>query len=381
MKKVLVLGSALLVFAMLVMQCKLDDSINTQGFKPALPDQVADYANFKSPSGEQGGIVDPCFGCPNFGFGFNQQNPAVTNHGATLGRVLFYDTKLSINNAVSCASCHKQNLAFADDVAGSEGFGGKTTPRNSMAIVNAGFNNNLFWDSRAANLQELASLPIQNHLEMGMESMEQLTRKLEQVDYYADLFEKAYGSRSVSPDRISSAIAQFVASMVSSNSKWDQGVATDHSNFTPLEKMGKDIFFSQQAKCSQCHAGPNFSAPDFAGGEYGEPTVRGTANVGLDLKYKDNGLGEGQFRIPSLRNIALTGPYMHDGRFTKLEEVVEHYDRNIKPHTNLDDRLMSGSAPQKLNLTQLDKEALVAFLGTLSDNSLTSDQKFATPFK
>jgi cytochrome c peroxidase len=381
MKKTTFFGVAFAGFVMLFTQCKLENSVQNLAGKPTLPEQVANYASFKAPAGQNGGFgnpTDPIFGG---GFGMNSANPQITDNGATLGRVLFYDTKLSLNNAVACASCHKQDLAFADEASGSVGFGGKITPRNSMAIVNAGFNNNLFWDSRAASVKDLVSLPIQNHIEMGMESMDQLTRKLKQVDYYGDLFKKAYGTNEVSGDRIASALAQFVGSMVSSDSKWDQGMANDHANYTPMEKVGKDLFFSVKAKCSQCHAGANFAAPDEPGGDYGDPTIRGTANIGLNVVYTDNGKGQGQFRIPSLRNIAMTGPYMHDGRFKTLAEVVEHYNSGVQQHPNLDTKLMQNTgAAQKLGLTPHEKESLIAFLGTLTDQTLTHDTKFSSPF-
>jgi cytochrome c peroxidase len=378
MKKTTFFGVAFAGFAMLLTQCKLENSVQNLAGSPTLPDQTANYSTFKMPAGQNGGFTDPVFGGS---FGMNAANPQITDHGATLGRVLFYDTKLSLNNAVACASCHKQDLAFADEAAGSVGFGGKVTPRNSMAIVNAGFNNNLFWDSRAASVSDLVSLPIQNHIEMGMESMDQLSRKLKQVDYYADLFEKAYGSRQVTGERIASSLAQFVGSMVSSDSKWDQGAANGHNNFSTMEKMGKDLFFSAKAKCSQCHSGANFAAPDQDGGDYGGPTIRGTANIGLNVDYVDEGKGEGHFRIPSLRNITLTSPYMHDGRFKSLTEVVEHYNSGIQAHQNLDTKLMTFTGqPQKLGLTSIEKEALISFLGTLADQSLVNDTKFSSPF-
>lgn len=379
MKKAILFGTALVGFAMLASQCKLEDTVQTGAAAPTLPAETYDYTHFSMPQGNGGGVIIDFPG--GNGTGFNSANPQITDHGATLGRVLFYDTKLSINNAVSCASCHKQELAFADEAAGSKGFGGAVTPRNSMAIVNAGLNNNLFWDSRSSSVADLVSKPIQNHIEMGMESMDQLSKKLRQVNYYGDLFEKAYGSRDVTEERISSALAQFVQSMVSSNSKWDQGFTTNHTNFTQMEKLGKDIFFSK-GKCSTCHAGANFAAPDGDFGDYGGPTIRGTANIGLDVNYKDNGKGEGQFRIPSLRNIQLTAPYMHDGRFTTLAQVVEHYNSGVQPHANLDPKLMGDNGQtQRLNLTSIEKDALIAFLGTLTDNSLTTDAKFDTPFK
>ncbi len=379
MKKALVSSLGLLGVALLATQCKLENTVDAGAAAPTLPEQAYDYSHFTMPKGNGGPVID--FPTNGGTVAFNAANPQITDHGATLGRVLFYDTKLSINNAVACASCHKQELAFSDEKAGSTGFGGAVTSRNSMAIVNAGLNNNLFWDSRSSSVMDLVSRPIQNHIEMGMESMDQLARKLGQVSYYGDLFEKAFGSRDVTEKGIESALAQFVSAMVSSNSKWDQGFNNAQSNFTAQEKLGMAVFFNK-GKCAQCHAGANFAAPDGQFEDYGGPTIRGTANNGLDTDYRDNGKGDGQFRIPSLRNIALTGPYMHDGRFTNLMEVVEHYNSGIQPHVNLDPKLRDfNGQPQKLGLTQDEKEGLVAFLNTLTDNSITGDVRFESPFK
>lgn len=310
---------------------------------------------------------------------------------ATLGRVLFYDKKLSINNTISCASCHKQEFGFADPLASSIGFKGARTPRNSMAIVNPILNNHFFWDSRVFSAEQLALEPVQNHIEMGMESLDMLTRKLSQTSYYPPLFEKAFGSPDITELGMKSAIAQFLKSIVSTNTKFDRGHSNDFADFSPLELKGKEIFFSPKGKCSSCHAGGNLDAPDANREEYGgisffesEPIdvgPRGTANIGLDIAYADNGLRDGQFKIPSLRNIALTAPYMHDGRFSTLEEVVRHYSSNIQLHQNLDDKFLSQSGHlQRLDLSEIEIQSLVAFLHTLTDEELITDPKYSDPF-
>lgn len=308
-------------------------------------------------------------------------NPIVTNEGATLGRVLFYDPKLSINNSVSCAGCHRQEAAFSDPAQFSTGFGGKITPRNSMAIVNSALNNNLFWDSRVPSVSQLVLEPVQNHIEMGMESIETLEKKLTGVSYYPDLFAQAFGDPAVSGERIADALAQFVCSMVSVNSKFDKGIHQNFSNFTELEKLGMALFNSERTQCSGCHSGGNFAAADFPGGEYGEPGVQGTASIGLDLSPADPGLNSGKFRIPSLRNVFLTAPYMHDGRFQTLEEVIEHYNAGIQAHPGLDAKLKDERGlPRRMNLNALEKKAIIAFLHTLTDQSLTREEKFSDPF-
>jgi cytochrome c peroxidase len=399
MKKNTFLATATGFFAALIIGCASDDILTTSNKTLQLPAQPYDYSvnlpqKFVEKLNGGGLIIDDAIGpifngstanIPN-NIGtvrpvMNFQGISVSDEGATLGRVLFYDTQLSINNAVACASCHKQADAFADKgLAGSIGFGGKVTPRNSMAICNVGFNNNLFWDSRTQSVRDLVLQPIQNHIEMGMEEPEKLVTKLSAIDYYPELFAKTYGDPEITTDRISDAVSQFLVTMVSCNSKFDEGENSEFANFSPLEKMGHQLFFSDKAKCGQCHTGANFSAPDGFNDPYGGPTIKGTANIGLAINYKDNGKGNGHFKIPSLRNIALTAPYMHDGSLQTLEEVVEHYNSGIQAHNELDNRLKPGNAPQRLNLSNLEKQALVAFLHTLSDESIVKDPKFSNPF-
>jgi cytochrome c peroxidase len=168
--------------------------------------------------------------------------------------------------------------------------------------------------------------------------------------------------------------------MITMNSKTDQvdnGLAT----YSVMEKMGRDIFFSERASCFKCHSGTNFSAPDDPGGAYGSPTVAGTANVGLDKTYADNGKGNGKFRIPSLRNIELSAPYMHDGRFGSLEQVIEHYSHGIQAHPHLDANLKDANGqPKRMNFNAEEKDALIAFLRTLTDVSFISNPKYSDPF-
>lgn len=375
--------------------------------EPNLPEEVMDYASLQMPEhmkntflgfsnnifGQPGvkpnpGLINsPNFIDPNFinntNITLGPANPVVSNHGATLGRVLFYDTRLSINNSISCASCHKQELAFSDNAQFSKGFGGKITPRNSMAIINSGLNHNLFWDSRVHSVTQLALEPVRNHIEMGMESMEVLEKKLAATDFYPELFAKAYGKSAINSTKIADAMAQFVCSIISSNSKFDKGVASNFSNFTELEKMGRALFFSSKAKCSECHAGSNFSAPDnpHSNDPYGSPEIGGTAVIGLELSAKDKGKNNGSFRIPSLRNVGLTGPYMHDGRFASLDQVVDHYNSGIQAHPELDPKFIDKDGkPLKMNLNAIEKKALVAFLKTLTDESITKDPRYANPF-
>lgn len=335
---------------------------------------------FNKTGGFGGVFIDPNFGNPDPELSFAAD--LYSNASVELGRVLFYDKKLSLNNTIACGSCHVQSAAFSDKMPFSTGFAGRKTTRNSMAICNPVFLNNMFWDSRAAGSLDLSTRPVFNHIEMGMEDDAMLESKLSALSYYPALFEKAYGDSKVTKARISMSISHFLSSMVTGNSKFDQTqVQNSGVHFTDLEKMGADLFFSDRARCSRCHAGQNFSAPDNPGNGYGAPTVKGTANIGLERIYLDNGKENGKFRIPSLRNVELSGPYMHDGRFATLEQVIEHYSRGIQPHSHLDENLKDAQGnPIKLNFSAQEKEALLAFLRTLTDYSFLQDKRFSNPF-
>jgi cytochrome c peroxidase len=370
--------------------CADKTSVLTDGEELNLPTQPFDYQNLKLPAGTSPNFNNFTeFEFVNGGPVFNNNKLEVTPWGATLGRVLFYDKKMSLNNTVSCGSCHHQDKGFADGRQFSTGFEGRVTTRNSMAIVNPILQNNLFWDSRSKTIHDLSLQPVQNHIEMGMENLDRLVEKIENTDYYKPLFEKAFGDAKVTPEHISMALSQFVASITSNRSKLDVGMNTNFSNFSELEKLGRDVF-NGKGQCASCHGGNNFSALDGPNDPYGGGStfgstnndLRGATNIGLDLIYKDNGLGDGKFKIPGLRNVELTGPYMHDGRFETLEDVVNHYSEGIKPHKHLDVKFTDGNGNVKpLNLTTIEKKALVAFLKTLTDKEMAGDPRWSNPFK
>jgi cytochrome c peroxidase len=315
-------------------------------------------------------------------------NP-VTDWGATLGRVLFYDKILSINNTISCASCHKQNLGFSDDQVLSKGFAGGFTGRNSMSLINARYypNGRFFWDERAATLEIQTLTPVQDHVEMGM-NLDTLVARLKTKSHYPALFQKAFNSQSITSDKVAKALAQFVRSIISYRSKFDAGRATinpgqqnpvqaPYPNFTAQENEGKQLFFSQLTACAGCHGTETFTAP-------------GPHNNGLENPAVDRGVGaisnlplqNGEFKVPTLKNIELTAPYMHDGRFTTLQQVVEHYNSGLQPHPNLAPQLRNpDGTPKRMNLTADQKAALVAFLKTLTDAAIGTDEKFSSPFK
>ncbi|NET33422.1 MAG: cytochrome-c peroxidase [Cyanothece sp. SIO1E1] len=353
-----------------------------------LPPAVFNYANIDLPEHYKSAEANEADNTPDYN--------RITDMGATLGRVLFYDDKLSANNTISCASCHNQGAAFSDPRKFSIGLHGESTRRNSMTLINSRYYENqaFFWDERASTLEEQVLMPIEDHIEMGM-TLDSLERKLQKLAYYQVLFRNAFGSEKVTSQKISLALSQFTRSIVSYNSKFDEGFIAagfpedeeqmpDFPNFTRMENLGMDIFYRGRngGTCLYCHGTPQH-VNDIA------------KNNGLDLSYSDKGKGEvtgrasdnGLFKVPSLRNIAKTAPYMHDGRFETLREVVDHYSDSVQNHPNLNFRLKTlddgeeGDAQVlRLRLSEEEKEALIAFLHTLTDEKVTTEEKYSDPF-
>ena len=288
-------------------------------------------------------------------------------------------------------------MAFSDDVALSKGFNGELTKRNSLALGSApnfevSYNGNsvssqtaaFFWDERAHSIQEQSILTLQDDIEMGMD-LDELKSRLESIPYHNILFTKAYGSGAVTPDRVTDALQQFINGFISGTSRFDEGLNrstgdpfANFAEFTAQENLGKSLF---NTNCSSCH-GADFTS-----------VVETVANNGLEMEYADQGIGartrlnldNGKFKVPFLRNIALTGPYMHDGRFATLEEVIDHYSEGVQAHENLDRRLRTnfelGGDPLKMDFNEEEKAALLAFLHTLTDYEFIQDERFADPFK
>jgi len=362
---------------------------------PMFPTKPYDYIQLKLPSYLPQSQLNEIDNTPD--------NNPLTHHAATLGRVLFYDKQLSKNNTISCASCHEQKAAFADPRRFSVGFQGGHTKRNAMGLANIRYTNlkgrkpGFFWDERAATLEAQILMPIQDKVEMGMD-LNDLVQKLQKVPYYPVLFKAAFGSSKVTSDRIGKAVAQFMRSMVSVNSKFDRAASaaaktnsnsTDFKNFTAQENLGKSLFIDgiggvTEFACAMCHEPPTFNMDK-------------ANNIGLDLKPKDPGLGaldresndpftpnnNGKFKAASLRNIELTAPYMHDGRFKTLEQVIEHYSSGVHLNENLTLAFEIQETEKRTTGFLFSKEeqaALVAFLKTLTDKTFTSDPKFSDPF-
>jgi len=312
-----------------------------------------------------------------------------------LGRVLFYDKNLSENNTVACASCHQQAFAFSDPLISSVGLNEGTTGRHSMRLVNSRFSNEekFFWDERAASLEDQVTQPIQDHVEMGFSGtngdpdFNDLITKLSAIEYYQTLFEFAYGSTTINEDKIQRALAQFVRSIQSFDSKFDVGLSEQpnlnapFSNFTSQENLGKQLFLNPPpnggAGCAGCHAPPEFDI---------DPNTLNNGIIGVIGSTTEIDLTN--TRSPSLRDLvnpdgSLNGPLMHDGSMTSLLQVIDHYNNipNNSANTNLDNRLQRpGNQTQQLNLTTNQKNALVDFLKTLTGSAIYTNEIWSDPF-
>lgn len=388
MKKIL-----LLLVLLCLISCSDEPKYAPIGGAPKvidLPETPYDYTNLNLP---QHFLVNDGVGLPSSinGIDNNPNNNPVTDAGATLGRVLFYDTHLSRNETVACASCHRQDLAFSDSPVRSLGFDFAPTRRHSISLVNQRYyqRGRFFWDERAATLEDQVLQPVLDVHEMGLTSNEIMLR-IAARPFYGPLFQAAFGSGTINNERIAAALSQFIRSIVSSQGRYDDGRAQvanrlmPFPNFTNQENEGKALFMKPVneggAGCFQCHATEAFVSVN-----------SGPQNNGLDLmSTNDFGVFEtfpaindfkGAFKIPTLRSLMQTAPYMHDGRFQTLQQVIEHYNSGVKNHPNLSPLLKDANGnPQQLHLTAQQKAALLAFLRTLTDPNILSNQKWSDPF-
>lgn len=337
---------------------------------------------------------------PNYIRKDNTISNPITDKGATLGRILFYDKNLSSDNTISCASCHKQELAFGDDLQASEGVNG-TTGRHSMRLVNARFSSEqrFFWDERANSLEIQTTQPIQDHIEMGFSGengdgdLNDLIEKLEAIDYYQSLFQFVYGDETITEERIQNALAQFIRSIQSFDSKYDEGrrqVNNDNEpfpNFTNQENRGKQLFlglprFDQNGRrtsgglgCNACHRVPEF---DIAPNSRNNGVIGEINGEGRDLSIT---------RSPSLRDVVkadgtINSPFMHTGDFEDLTMVLDHYNQIpiTGSNNNLDPRLRPSGINQNLAMTEEEKAAVIAFLRTLAGKAIYTDKRWSNPF-
>ena len=331
----------------------------------------------------------------------NVVNSPVTNAGATLGRVLFYDPALSIDDTVSCSSCHQQQNAFGDARVVSNGVDGGVTGRHSMRLINTIYSDEeaFFWDERAVDLEDQVTDPIRDHNEHGFSgqngrpTFDDLLTKLSAIDYYDELFSFTFGDGDITEARMQSALSQFVNSIVSFDSRFDEGRAITADVFLPFdnytfdENRGKNLYMSgpedNGAGCRRCHADPEYSVFQDSG-HIGTIGVAGDANA-TDLT---------NVRSPSLRDVfkpdgSENGPFMHDGSLATMRAVIDHYDAIPVPTTEplrtdfmntIDQQLVEFGAVEQLNLTDVEKDQIIAFLQTLSGQAVYTDPKWSSPF-
>lgn len=321
---------------------------------------------------------------------------------ALLGRVLFYDKQLSATGETSCNTCHLQEAAFSDTKAFSDGINGAVTKRNSIALGSvptfapavSGYGSSgdetraavegqvrFFWDERAGTVKEQSEATIQDAIEMGKD-LSELAAELRTQEMYRILSMKAFGTTELTPDRITLALEKFTSSITSLNTRFDQLADAEifgndnNGQFSEQELRGRQLF---NENCASCH-----------GSQMAQP-AENVANNGLEESYEDKGLGElsgrqwenGVFKVPFLRNVALTGPYMHDGRFATLREVVDHYSEGIADHPNLDNKLRDPftNGPRRMNFSESDKQALISFLEMTTDQDVLTAEAFSNPFR
>tara|TARA_R110002020_G_scaffold264813_1_gene479482 strand:+ start:516 stop:1634 length:1119 start_codon:yes stop_codon:yes gene_type:complete len=320
-------------------------------------------------------------------------NP-LTAEGVQLGRMLFYEKKLSADGTISCGSCHQQQNAFSDGKQFSFGVNDSIGDMNAMSLSNLHWQNKFFWNGRAASLEIQAVQPIEDPREMNL-PIEEAVSRLQADGQYPRLFKSAFGTEEITSELIGKALSQFERTLVSANSKFDSWIRNE-VELTPEEQLGLELFFTHPdpklqlrgGNCSDCHLG-FLTAGDPNG-------IAGFHNNGLDseenldsglMKVTSNAFDKGKFKAPGLRNIALTAPYMHDGRFGSLEEVLDHYNDHIQNSSTLDvlileasNELPDGSEAVKLHLSEEEKKAIIAFLHTLTDQQFITNSKFSNPF-
>lgn len=351
------LNKKLLVITSLALSVFVLQNCSKKDTGSSVPDPVSSVLNLPATPYNYSNVVFPAHIA--LALAANDNTPAdnsITNDGATLGRVLFYDKNLSFNKTINCASCHKQEHGFTDEAQFSEGFEGGLTGRNSMNLLNVRFyaSGKMFWDERAGTLEEQVLQPIQNHVEMGM-SLDSVVARLNRLSYYPSLFTKAFGSANIDTTRIAKALSQFVRSIVTYQSKYDK-VKQGLDVFTADERDGEQLFLNATGPggpgsptCATCHTPPMFlnsAAPPF--------TLPDTADLGI--------LNEGRFKAGSLRNITATPALFHNGSVASVQDML---NSRIPAH---------GVAPQ-------DRAKILAFLQSLTDNTVVADVRFANPFK
>jgi cytochrome c peroxidase len=338
---------------------------------------------------------------PNYINNDNTGTDTIKDNKATLGRVLFYDKNLSINNTISCASCHKQAFAFSDTALVSDGVVDGVTVRHAMRLINARFANEekFFWNERAASLEIQTTMPIQDHAEMGFSglngrgNLDTLLNKLAKINYYKEIFKTIYGDTLVSQTRLQESLAQFIRSIQSFDSKYDSGRARVNNdgaafpNFTSTENAGKALYLTPPvfdgsgnriaggAGCNGCHRAPEFDI---------DPNSRNNGIVGI---IGSTSIETNDTRAPSLRDLVKSdgtpnSRMMHTGQFTSIEGVLGHYNNIplVRGNNNLDGKLRVDGVSNKLRLTPTETAQLIAFIQTLGGKNVYVDKKWSDPF-
>ena len=311
-------------------------------------------------------------------------NP-MTVEGVALGRKLFYEKQLSVDNTQACATCHAPANAFSDPNQFSTGIDGIQGDRNSMALINLGWNTSFFWDGRSKTLEEQIIQPVINPIEMH-EEWKNVVSKLNASIEYKNMFFKAFNSSEIDSLKAAKAIAQFLRTLISGESKYDvmykyennlslsSNEISIYQTITPSEWAGYDLFKSLNgADCFHCHNGPHMQVQKFS-------------NNGLDATFTDIGRGKitgnandnGKFKVPTLRNIAYSAPYMHDGRFSTLDEVIDHYSHGVQMSGTIDP-LIEYASQGGVQLDAQEKSLLKQFLLTLTDENFVNNPDFQEP--
>ncbi len=362
----------LIAIVALIYACKKDISISNFDPKNTIPKSLQ-YFELEKP------------------FGFLATTPLIDNRfskeGVLLGRMLFYDPILSADSTQSCSSCHLQKNAFTDPRQFSIGITGALGLRNGMPLFNLNWHNKgFFWDGRASNLRSQVLIPIEDPIEMNNTIANALT-KLNSSSQYTAMFNQVFGAKNITADHLAKALEQFLNTLISSNSKFDKKIRFEAA-FDDQEADGEAFFHAENipalslrgADCAHCHAssGSLFTNHDFS-------------NNGLDTgefsdlgRFKATGLNsdKGKFKVPSLRNLSYTAPYMHDGRFTTIDQVLDFYSDHVKLNSpNLDPAMSHSRTTFQFKFTQSEKDMLKAFLKTLDDPIFIADTAKSSPFK
>ncbi len=303
---------------------------------------------------------------------YNFATNPLTLEGVALGRTLFYDDMLSVNGTVSCGFCHQQPAAFAHpDHALSHGVNDRIGTRNNLGLQNLAFYKSFFWDGGVSDLDLVPIAPIENPVEMA-HSMPNLLNAVRQSAKYRPLFQSAFGSDSVTSARFLKSLSQFMLTMVSANSRYDKYTRKEAGGELNTDELaGLNLF---QQKCSSCHAGELFTDQSFRNNGLSRALNQDVGRYDITLRTED----KFKFKVPSLRNVARTPPYMHDGRFWSLDDVLNHYTTTIADVPELDPALRQNGKPGVL-LTDPEKKQIIAFLNTLTDAGYITDRQFSAP--